>query len=127
MQPKKKEQASATESLKRTRRAQELLVKGYSSREVQQSLSKEFSIAARQCNNYIAKARQAFIEENPENRTQLKAQIQSMYLDLYKKSYAKDCLKQCREILDSLSKIAGLHEPSEDSPQTIKITYSKGE
>lgn len=127
MQPKKKEQASATESLKRTRRAQELLVQGYSSRDVKQTLSKEFGIASRQCQNYVQKARQAFIEENPEDRTQIKAQIQAMYLDLYKKSYAKDCLKQAKEILDSLSKIAGLHEPHEDSPQTIKITYSQGQ
>lgn len=123
IKPKQKTQASALEALKRTRRAQDLLVQGYTSRQTNLTLQKEYKISNRQANVYIQRAEQAFVEENPENRKLLKAKYSSMYLDLYRKAYAKDSLKLCREIIDSLAKISGLFESEIQSNSEIQINY----
>lgn len=117
-------QASALESLKRQRRAQELLIQGFTSFQVNETLQAEFKIGRQQAKKYIQKAEKAFIEDNPEDRKALKAKITNMYMDLYQKSYIQQYHRTCREILDSLCKIGGLLEPNQESSAPITINYN---
>lgn len=125
-QPKKQKiQASAIESLKRERRAQDLLVQGLTSRQVNFTLQKEFNIKFGQAKVYISKAEKAFIEENPENRQLLRAKYSAMLLDLYNKSYGQEHFKVCREIIESLAKMSGLFEQEKQVNSNITIQYKK--
>lgn len=107
------------------RRASDLLLTGLSSMKVNNILQAEFNIGYQQCKAYICQAEAEFFEENPVDKQKLRSKLQSMYFDLYQKSYNQEHYKVCREILDSVAKMGGLHNPEETvSNAAVILNYS---
>ena len=120
---RKKKQASALESEQRVRRAQELLLTGLTSAQVNNRIQKEFGIKYSQAKVYICKATDLFVIENPQNKTELRSKYTAMMLNLFHRAYGQEHWKTAHSIIESLAKVSHLYEV--DTPDTkIQITYS---
>lgn len=122
---KQKIQASSVESAKRTQLAIDLLLTGLSSQKVNNHLQAEYNLSYEGARVYINKAIATFEQENVQDKAKLRSKLHNMYMDLYNRSHTKEHYKTCKDILDSVAKMGGLHNAEEtpNNTQPIQINF----
>ena len=91
----------------------DMIIKGCSRKEIVQFGSNKWSITNRQVDDYIAKANDDIKEVYGQDYKEMIINKQLAQLDdLYNKNYQLNDLRECRNLIESKSKLLGLNAPT---------------
>lgn len=92
----------------------EMLLKGLSRTDILRHFAENenFKKSERSVDYYIDKSKKEIKERFKPEKENLKALSIARYEDLYKKNYQIQDYRECRQIIDSVSKLFGLNEPT---------------
>ncbi len=106
------EQATKVEIERRIDIVLEMLLRGYTRREIVQFSAKEFGINSRQSDTYIRKAKKRIEREYDEkNYSELRRVHVARVIRLYKEALKKDDHKTAQRILKDIADLHGLYPP----------------
>lgn len=90
----------------------DMIIKGCSRKEIVQFGSNKWNITNRQVDDYIAKANNDIKEVYGQDYKEMIINKQLAQLDdLYNKNYQLNDLRECRNLIESKSKLLGLNAP----------------
>lgn len=96
----------------------EMLIKGQGRDKIIRYGSENWNVGERQIENYIAKAWDK-IEKNTDYQLAQEIHLARARLeDLYSKNYTIQDYRECRQVLDSLSKLLGTNQPEKTESKT---------
>lgn len=100
----------------------EMVVKGASRKYIVRYCSEKFEITSRQTDEYLKRVYDEIKETYGENYKKRIIEKQLAQLDdLYVKNYTIEDFRECRNIIESKSKLLGLNEPTKTSIEITEI------
>jgi len=93
----------------------EMVVKGTSRKNIVRYCSEKFSISSRQTDEYLSRVYQEIKDTfTIEDKQQIILKQMAQLDDLYVKNYTIEDFRECRNIIESRSKLLGLNEPDKN-------------
>lgn len=104
--------ADQNEILERVNKTYSLLLMGKKTRDVVKYLAKTYNVCEKTCYVYVNKAKELRENDCKEYREEALSDQIALLRNLYDKNYKIQDFKECRGILDQISKLLGLNAAS---------------
>jgi len=115
--------ADQNEVSERINKVYALLLTGKKTRDIAPYVSKKYNVCQKQAYNYIKKAKLLREEDAKEYRDEALSDQVALLRNLYDKNYKLQDFKECRAILEQLSKLLGVNAPQKIE-NTINIDFT---
>jgi nucleotidyltransferase/DNA polymerase involved in DNA repair len=89
-----------------------MLLQGLQRKSIIHYCADKWEISERQVDEYLRQARLLMSDDSQRDIDYKKSEILSQYYDLYNKSYKNEDYKECKSILESISKVLGVSAPA---------------